>query len=712
MTAPLGSPPVQPSRGRIARPRLRFLVLLAALFAVAGGALGVIYGSTQDRVRAGQAVLSLAPSNRIFGDETGDDDRTYTAFVQSELIVLNGRSVRSDVGRALGDGTPPAYSASQVGTTTIVRIDAQGASSAEVTRILTAAIEVYSDEREARLRREIQRTTAALDAELDRIQASLDEGVTGAGALQNEYGRLLGQRSGLARALANVDTAVTVVQPPTATGTGVPAAQRLGALGLFLGGLAGLGLAVLQRRLSRRVDRIDDIAATGLVPLYPELPRHHGLAGLLSADGDAGSAFRLVAGQVVPAGPSTAVVLFATSRGAGTSTTAAALSAFVAERDEVLLVLCADLVDPDGSIVQQLGLDNALMGLTDLPQRPLTSSDVEAVVVRTSVPGVRVLTHGRGAGGAHRLQRLVGNGLLEACVATGRTVLVDAPAMNRSLIAVEMLARAGRGILVAGRGVTTTSELELASAVVEAQGLVLAGTVFTEPGGRSPREGWPPPDDVSGEEHLDEIPGVTPVPAGAPSPMQHAASAPWAAEPDAVARPAEPAPWPGHDAPELLTTASSAAPTLPGGEAVDGTTAAWADDPFALPRHGAEPGPAVSARATGALRRSAASPVMPATAPQVGDPVARHADPLLDDLLGEIDEPSRPLGAGVRGPSTPGAPDDGTGTDDTPDDATSAQSSVQSSVQAPLGWPAEPPRTDVDTASQPGWPHVSWRTGT
>lgn len=474
-----------------ARPKVFFVLLFMLMGGLIGATAGVGFASTQPAGERADAVISVAPSTVVFEDASSEDVDT-TALVQSELIILSGPVLRADVQRRLGAAQPVSYSARQVGSSTIVDLDAEAATRAEAVALVSAVVDAYAADRQTRLRGEIDRAAAVVDQELSRLERAIAEQSLGAAALQQEYGRLLAVRSGLFRATANVEQAVTVIQPPIPAGSGVGPQGRWGAIGAVLGALAGLALLMLVNRTTRGIRDHKDLADALVPVLQPEVPWHTGLLEEFAGHSPSAASMRLLVGQLTRPGDGRPLVLFGATADVGTSMAAAATAVCLSERSDVLLVLAADLLEGSTSgTATELGVARTRVGLSTLPDRALTADDVLAASTASTVPGLDVLAVGPGADGPDVLRRLSLSGLVAACAATGRQVVVDAPALADSSLTVDLAHQAGGAALVVGAHVTTRTEVETVRQTFLRQGIRLLGAVISRPSRETRRSSGP-----------------------------------------------------------------------------------------------------------------------------------------------------------------------------------------------------------------------------
>lgn len=476
------------------RSMLMPLLLWTMVGLLLGALLGWAVGGARPSSFHAEAAISILPETSItslaLGEQRGAQD--VTAFVQSELIVLNGRALTSQVQERLGLQDPPDVSSSQVGLTYVVIVAAEAESSAAAINVVSTLVDVYTAQRRGALAADLERAAVSVTGELDQLRGSLQSpalaSVDTEGppnqviALQEEYGRLLAVNSALNLARGQLDRAVTIVQPPTiVSGSLLPTSAGFAIGGGLLGALGGLGAFQLRRRSGDRLRDPEDLARLGVPVLLPALSCARG-RDLATAVAQVASEARLIAARVDSGvGPEPQeVVLFATSPGAGTSFVAAALATRLAERGPVLLVRLADLLTtPVGRTSS--GLVNEKPGLLQLPAGRLTPALIESVIRPSKLGGVSVLTRGHGRGGASPLATLLDDGLLDAVTGCGRRVVVDAPALQQSAVAVELARRAGGGVLVVGRNRSRTLDVVLAQDIFATQNVRLIGVVFTSP---------------------------------------------------------------------------------------------------------------------------------------------------------------------------------------------------------------------------------------
>ena len=480
---------------------LRRLLVWATVGLLIGALLGFAYGSTRPDSATAEAVITILPEASVTSVALGaaDTGQDATAFIQSELIVLTGRQLREQVQTQLGLGTTSGITASQVGLTYVVNVRASAADRGQAVRRLKATVDAYAAQREKALTADIERAVTSVNARLKSVQEALESPalrprVTGptdappaeARALQEEYGRLVTVNSALGFARGQLARSVTTVQPAAPVDGGPSPAVQGAAAGAVVGVLVALGVLLLHRRMRRRVSDAGELAGLGVPVLLPALPRDSGRAFPIAVS-EVSREARLVGARLVPttSDEQVALVLFGTSTDAGTGFVAAALAAALAERGPVLLLLANDLVGR--STAARLGMSADAPGLADLPAVALTPKHLEAVTQPTVLPGVQAVGRGRRTGSPLLLQRLLGDGILEAALDTGATVVVEAPPLGLSAATVELARRAGGAVLIVGKSRARSDDVVLARDIFAAQDIPLLGALLTNPGRRDRR---------------------------------------------------------------------------------------------------------------------------------------------------------------------------------------------------------------------------------
>lgn len=481
-------------RLRAGRPRWRAAVVALGLGLAVGGLAGLAAGAARPTEVGATTVLSVLPDTSVASSALGSGaDRAAqqdaTAFIQSELIVLNGRPLRDQVRRQLQLGGLPDVTSSQVGQTYVVVVTATARDQAQALAVSSTTAQVYTDSRRTTLDDALQRALDSVTEQVTQVQRGLSGGGSAAGqvpVLQAEYQRLLAVESSLRLSRAQVGRAVTTLQPPTPVGASALTPLLRDALaGAALGALLALLVLLAVRRLSPRLHGLEELTALGVPVIVPEMER-------LPAADDAAlqaalhtPATRLVASRLSLATDTStaALVLVGVGPGVGAGDVAVGVCAALAELRSVVLVLAADAVRP-GRARQVLGVAQDAPSLDVLRGRGVSPATVAACCAGTAIPGLSVLAPGPSTT-ARDISALVQAGLLEAAREAAGTrgtgpgvVVVDAPLLADSGLTAQLAARAGGAALVVDRDRSLVTDILAAADILAANEARLIGAVL------------------------------------------------------------------------------------------------------------------------------------------------------------------------------------------------------------------------------------------
>jgi Mrp family chromosome partitioning ATPase len=475
------------------RPWRPFLVALI-LGVLIGGALGGYYGSSKARSYQASTALSVQPDSVVNPSTQSQNAPTLDApsYIQSQLVVLNGSQLAELVQRDLKLATAPAVSATEIGQTYVVQVTATAASKQQAIAIATVTGAFYAKQRSQQLTSTLNASISSTATQIATVSASLaaaeraDTVALGisptATALQTEYVRLLQVSSSLKLALPQVNQVVTVLSPASADSAALSPAAKDGAGGALLGAILGLGLLIALRRTVSRIRTAADLASLGVPLLLPVLPRRR--VGGRSASNFRSSAGRLLAARLTGrqgANPHPIIVVGANG-GVGTSYVAATLAAGLAERGPVLLVLAAEMIN--GEKGRQLKPEPDQGGAKLTAFDPSRVSDLIELAQPTGVSGVWVLPCTSKSPGftavAPSMRADVINDMLYRASAAGWQIVVDAPALSDSDLAVQCAREQGVAALVVGRGATRTADVLSAAELFEANDSPLEGVILND----------------------------------------------------------------------------------------------------------------------------------------------------------------------------------------------------------------------------------------
>ena len=459
---------------------------LAALVAglLLGGIIGAAYGGSRAASFSAVTSLSVLPDSSVIGQVsagTSAPTQDATDFIQSQLIVLNGGPLRARVRQQLKLAGDPALSSTQVGQTYVVQLVATADQKATALAEAKAGGEAYAALRRGQLGDDVNAAIRSVRAQVTSVGGSLltRRGTVGAegSALQDEYERLLAVSSALELAKGQAARAVTVVTPAGIQSGGLSRAAKDGVGGALLGALIGLALLLLRRRLVPRIRSTGDVTALGLPALLPSLPK-------LSGSPTTSTRGRLLASRIAGAtlqdGKLAPVVVVGATRSVGVSFVVATLAHQLAERVPVLVLPAAEIGRGKGPLPSALATS------------AVDAQELLAKVVPSAVPGVSVLPlASNDPEDLRRFRSALSTGLLQAAAEQGWLVLVDAPPLDASDVALDCAASAAAGVagvVVARRFTTGPADLEGAADLFDSRGLALTGIIVNEvPRGRAGR---------------------------------------------------------------------------------------------------------------------------------------------------------------------------------------------------------------------------------
>jgi Mrp family chromosome partitioning ATPase len=475
----------------------RAMTVLLVLGLIIGGGLGGFYGKSRPASYVATVALSVLPDSAVSAQQVqGSPTIDATSFIQGQLVVLNDSQIAAQVQQQLKLVSRPAISAKQVGQSYVVQVTGTAGVRTEALDVATAAATTYAKQRAQQLAASINASIKSIAQQVSDTQKKLTaaERLTPTitaltpteTALQTTYEQLLSQSSSFKLALPQVNKVVTVLSPASINGSSLSATTKYGLAGALLGALAGLALLILVRRVTPRVRSLGDVAALGVPVLLPVLGRRsarsrRGAAGWRSSGG------RLLAARLTGhAANAQPVIIVGATSGVGTSFVAASVAAGLAERGPVLLVLAAELVSGPRS--------RELMG-SSLPSTaglaPSNYAEVDDLIHRarrTVIGGVWMLPFGAEfpelseALPSSRPALLAD--ILHRATAAGWLVVVDAPALSESDLALECAASSGVTTLVVGRGVSRAADVLSASELFDANNIPFAGVILNDVPGK------------------------------------------------------------------------------------------------------------------------------------------------------------------------------------------------------------------------------------
>lgn len=285
-----------------------------------------------------------------------------------------------------------------------------------------------------------------------------------------------------AKATVNVTTVSQALVPTYPIS---PNTRLQTAIGLALGLLAGVLLALARHLLDTRLRGVDDIAQLTDVPVLGMIPLWHGpesekVSVLRRPRSPRSEAYRRLRSNLefIKEGGATCIVVTSSLPGEGKSTTAANLAAAMGEDGSRVLLIDADLRRP--TVADTTGLESAL-GLSTVL---IGKAQLFGTVQRWGDTTVDVLTSGEIPPNPLQLieSRTMGT-LLEHARAAYDFVVIDSPPLL-SLVDAAVLARRTDGpIIVTANGRTRRKQLASALETLRVADVTPIGIALARAGG-------------------------------------------------------------------------------------------------------------------------------------------------------------------------------------------------------------------------------------
>ena len=326
------------------------------------------------------------------------------------------------------------------------------------------------------LNRDIANTSSSVSRR--RLGTELDGLLGQLGTLQE---RLLGLRSSLDVAGDSANIVSSAQVPTEASG---PATLTILLIGLLLGFVIAVGVALLRERLDDRVRSAEELELAMGTPVLGSIPRvaawrdskEARLEVRAEPESEASESYRVLATNVLAFASrervSTLVVTSAVD-GEGKTTTASNLAVSLAELGKDVVVVSADLRHP--RLHEFFGIENDV-GFADLEWDSLPVKKVER---DTDLPNLKVIGSGRtdrqarGQFESGRLARVLSS-IRET---NGRLVVLDAPAVLEAADS-SLLARVVDGVLLVADGHSTSPTLSRAVSRLHQADVRIIGAVY------------------------------------------------------------------------------------------------------------------------------------------------------------------------------------------------------------------------------------------
>jgi succinoglycan biosynthesis transport protein ExoP len=328
--------------------RARWWVVLQALVVVPVAAFAL--SQLQPQRWTATSTLEFRPPRQ----NSGSVDLTRQAATESKLVALP--AVAAQTARALGPGwttraVADAVQVGDAGDSNLVDVEATAASPAAAARLADTYATAFVDGQVQANVRDAQTRLAAIDRYISSLPPAERTGAQGV-RLQRRVDRL---RVNEALQSSDQRPAAEVAQRaelPTAPSS--PKTLRNVILGLLLGGILGVALAMLLDRLDRAIKSVDELERLYGLPVLAGIPRGRGLgkrlrrqgAGEVLRQGSEAEAFRALRASLryfnVEGGIRSLLVVSPEAQD-GKSTVAACLATAFAQRGDRIALVETDL---------------------------------------------------------------------------------------------------------------------------------------------------------------------------------------------------------------------------------------------------------------------------------------------------------------------------------------------------------------------------------
>ncbi|MCO1658252.1 hypothetical protein [Pseudonocardia humida] len=236
------------ARGRGTGGVVLAVVLGLLLGGPAGGAAGYLLGtqaSASSLVRPVPPVVVDTADGSAAVEQTGP--AALTAFLAGETVRLSDGAFAAAVAERLGRGGAPGIDVAREPGTPLLRITGTARDATSALAATTAAVQVYTERRDAENRTALDAALAGIDG----VIAALGQPAPGDAALPARIDRLRDLRADVAVRAGAVGPSVAVLEPPAPLAASWPRWQLWAALGALAGAVLALVLLALRRLRTR-----------------------------------------------------------------------------------------------------------------------------------------------------------------------------------------------------------------------------------------------------------------------------------------------------------------------------------------------------------------------------------------------------------------------------------------------------------------------------
>jgi succinoglycan biosynthesis transport protein ExoP len=273
-------------------------LLLLAICLITVPAVALVYSLLQTKQYTASASLLFGTQSleaKLFGFEPNGDSQRETA-TNLKLVSVDQVAVRTaramDVPGLTPNAVRAAITVTPEGESELIAIEATDTSPALATQIANEfASEYISFSREEETAK-IEQAKSLVEARLDELSPEEQEGT--AGEVLDRRIRQLEALAAIQTGKAELAQAATEPSSPSS-----PRTTRNVALGIFLGLLLGIGLALGREQFDRRLRDLEDVEEILRLPVLGTIPRSRaisdrGAGAELTPTGAEGEAFRML----------------------------------------------------------------------------------------------------------------------------------------------------------------------------------------------------------------------------------------------------------------------------------------------------------------------------------------------------------------------------------------------------------------------------------
>ena len=327
----------------------------------------------------------------------------------------------------------------------------------------------------------LQARLSELNKDLEGRQGPVNSGISvRRDVITSELGVIRNQLALLGGVLVDPGEIIDVAEPPTSPAR--PNHALNGILGLAVGLILGVVIALLRERLDDKIRTPDELAAASRAPvlgLIPTIARRVRNGSVFLAGGkktrpaqEAYRALRASLSFAIRQRELKVVMVTSAEPGAGKSTTAANLAVAMAQANSNVILVSGDLHQP--TLTRIFGVDSEL-GLGDYLANPKIT---RGLYTEVGVPGLRLVASSATTGTTERLSSPAMKDLMGRLRESADIVLIDTPPVLSVSDALLLAPYADGALFVARAGSTIDAAVEEARIRLSQVGTDVIGSVL------------------------------------------------------------------------------------------------------------------------------------------------------------------------------------------------------------------------------------------